>query len=92
MTLVGVVIHVTYDPMGRTNTTVIPCIESMWYKFLTVYLFAVDLFYIVVKILETRKLADGSITMYPEFVCKANATCVSLLHEDLEIVFSSAKF
>jgi len=64
----GLLIHCTYVLKGRTDSTVIPCIHSMWYKIFTLLLFALAIASVVVSALETRKLPDGTTTTFPDVV------------------------
>lgn len=61
----GLLIHCTYVLKGRTDTTIIPCIHSMWYKIFTIFLMALAIASVVVSALETRKLPDGTTTTFP---------------------------
>ena len=75
LTSTGILVHCTYVLMGRTNTTVIPCIHATWYKLLTIVLIAMAFAGILVSALETRELRDGyTITILPEFLCNTTAT------------------
>ena len=54
-----------YILMGKGNTTVIPCIESPFYKAYTYSLFSLSIGYIVIAALETRRTACGLYTTSP---------------------------
>jgi hypothetical protein len=73
----AVLITTTYILLGRTHTTIIPCIHAMWYKVLTMVLAAIGLATLIVAALETRQLRDGTVTTLPEFQCNGSAgVCV----------------
>lgn len=55
-----------YFFLGRTATTIIPCIASMWYKIYTCVLLTVTLALVVIAALETRKSPCGLYTTLPE--------------------------
>ena len=77
LTCSGVLIHSTYVLMGRTGSTLIPCIHSTWYKVFTILFMATSLVCVVVAALETRTLRSGTYTTLPEFYCKkAGSLCV----------------
>jgi magnesium-transporting ATPase (P-type) len=73
----AVLITCTYILLGRTHSTLIPCIHETWYKMLTVLLIAMALAAIIVAVLETRQLHDGTISTLPEFQCdQTSGLCV----------------
>lgn len=73
----AILIITTYILLGRTHTTIIPCIHAMWYKVLTMVLAAIGLATLIVAVLETRQLQDGTITTLPEFQCNGSTgVCV----------------
>ena len=73
----AVLITTTYILLGRTHTTIIPCIHAMWYKVLTMVLAAIALATLIVAVLETRQSQDGTITTLPEFQCNGSTgVCV----------------
>jgi hypothetical protein len=77
ITTATVLITDTYILLGRTQSTVIPCIHAAWYKVFTVVLMAMAIVATVVSALETRQLHDGTISTLPEFQCnKTAALCV----------------
>jgi hypothetical protein len=59
----------TYIFLGRTTSTLIPCIHATWYKVFTVVLAAMGLVIVVVSALETRQLYHGNLSSLPEFQC-----------------------
>jgi hypothetical protein len=59
----------TYIFLGRTTSTLIPCIHATWYKVFTVVLAAMGLVVVVVSALETRQLYNGDLSSLPEFQC-----------------------
>ena len=66
----------TYILLGRTKSTLIPCINATWYQVFTVVLVAMGLAGIIVAALETRKLANGETSTLPEFQCnQTTAQC-----------------
>jgi hypothetical protein len=77
ITTTTVLITDTYILLGRTESTLIPCIHDTWYKVFTVLLMALAVVTTVVAALETRQLHDGSLSTLPEFQCnKTAALCV----------------
>lgn len=72
----GLLIHCTYVLMGRTGTTLIPCIHSTWYKIFTIILIAMALVSVLSNLLETRQLLDGTTTTLPEFHCANVTICI----------------
>jgi hypothetical protein len=77
LTISGVLIHSTYVLMGRTRSTLIPCISSTWYKVFTILMMAAFLVCAVVAALETRRLRSGTFTTLPELYCKkAGTPCI----------------
>jgi hypothetical protein len=73
----AVLITCTYILLGRTHSTVIPCIHETWYKILTVFLAAMGFATMIVAVLETRQLYDGTLSTLPEFQCnQTSGLCV----------------
>lgn len=73
----AVLITCTYILLGRTRSTVIPCIHETWYKILTVFLAVIGFVTIIVAVLETRQLHDGTLSTLPEFQCnQTSGLCV----------------
>lgn len=58
-----------YFIRGRSATTVIPCIFSLWYFIYTLILFAMMLLLVIVAAIETRKTPCGMYTTWPGDVC-----------------------
>ncbi|CZR52218.1 uncharacterized protein PAC_02095 [Phialocephala subalpina] len=58
-----------YFIRGRSATTVIPCIFSLWYFIYTVVLLAMMLLLVIVAAIETRKTPCGIYTSWPGDVC-----------------------
>jgi hypothetical protein len=72
-----ILITCTYILLGRTHSTLIPCIHETWYKMLTVLIVAMGFATIIVAVLETRQLHDGTISTLPEFQCnQTSGLCV----------------
>ena len=73
-------IHVFYISIGRTNSTVIPCIHASWYKVYTAVVILLGITAFVISALETRMLrTKNETTSLPEFDCKTvmgSWTCV----------------
>jgi hypothetical protein len=70
-------ITTTYILLGRTHTTIIPCVHAIWYKVLTMVLAAIGLATLIVAVLETRQLRDGTVNTLPEFQCNGSmGVCV----------------
>jgi hypothetical protein len=67
----------TYIFLGRTTSTLIPCIHATWYKMFTVVLAALGLVAVLVAALETRQLYNGDLSTLPEFQCN-NTTGVCI--------------
>jgi hypothetical protein len=68
-----VLITSTYIFLGRTTSTLIPCIHATWYKVFTVVLAAMGLVVVLVAALETRQLYNGDLSTLPEFQCNKTA-------------------
>jgi hypothetical protein len=68
-----VLITSTYIFLGRTTSTLIPCIHATWYKMLTVVLATMALTTVIVAALETRQLYNGDLSTLPEFQCNKTA-------------------
>jgi hypothetical protein len=75
-TSAAMLIYCTYILMGRTHTTLIPCIHSTWYKIFTIILMAMALVAVLSNFLETRQLLDGTPTSLPEFYCANLPICI----------------
>jgi hypothetical protein len=72
-----VLITCTYILLGRTHSTLIPCIHKTWYKMFTVFLVALGFVAMIVATLETRQLHDGTLSALPEFHCnQTSGLCV----------------
>lgn len=72
-----VLITCTYILLGRTHSTLIPCIHETWYKVLTVFLAVMGFVTMIVATLETRQLHDGALSTLPEFQCnQTSGLCV----------------
>jgi hypothetical protein len=72
-----VLITCTYILLGRTHSTLIPCIHETWYKMLTMFLAAMGFVTMIVAALETRQLHDGTLSTLPEFQCnQTSGLCV----------------
>jgi hypothetical protein len=73
----AILITTTYILLGRTHTTIIPCVHAIWYKVLTMVLAAIGLATLIVAVLETRQLLDGTVNTLPEFQCNGSTgVCV----------------
>ena len=59
---------VIYTMKGQTNTTIIPCINSRWYKAYTYLLFGSAFLITIFVALETRMTACGQFTTYPAWL------------------------
>ncbi|KAF2013487.1 hypothetical protein BU24DRAFT_424499 [Aaosphaeria arxii CBS 175.79] len=57
--LISVVLYAIYFIRGRTTSTLIPCISSLWYKIYTAVLFGLMVVLIVIASVETGKLPNG---------------------------------
>jgi hypothetical protein len=76
----GVLITSTYIFLGRTTSTLIPCIHATWYKMFTVALAALGLVTVLVAALETRQLYNGDLSTLPEFQCnKTTGFCIPVV-------------
>jgi hypothetical protein len=70
-----------YTVRGETGTTIIPCINSLWYRVYTYVLFGFAGVVLVVTAVETREAACGQFTTYPEKLgfdkdlCSQNQSC-----------------
>ena len=86
-TSAAMLIYCTYILMGRTHTTLIPCIHSTWYKIFTIILMAMALVAVLFNFLETRQLLGGTTTTLPEFYCANLPICipVALGHGDTNL-------
>jgi hypothetical protein len=72
-----VLITCTYILLGRTHSTLIPCIHETWYKMFTMFLAAMGFVTMIVAALETRQLHDGTLSTLPEFQCnQTSGLCV----------------
>ncbi|KAF2141095.1 uncharacterized protein K452DRAFT_45192 [Aplosporella prunicola CBS 121167] len=54
-----------YIITDRSDSTILPCFNSLWYKYYTVVLYAMAISFIVVSALETRKTPEGAYVDYP---------------------------
>ena len=61
----SIVIYSLYFLRGRSATTIIPCINSLWYKVYTFVLFVFIVIVLVVAAIETRKTSCGKYTTWP---------------------------
>ena len=64
-----VLIISTYILLGRTSSTLIPCIHATWYKVHTVVLAVLALTTVIVTGLETRQRQNGDLSTLPQFLC-----------------------
>ena len=62
------VIYIFYFVRGRSTTTIIPCISSIWYKIYTVFLALATIILVVLAALETRPTPCGKHTTWPASV------------------------
>jgi hypothetical protein len=76
LTSCGLLIICTYILVGRSRTTIIPCIHSTWYKIFTIMLIIMALMSLITSGLETRKLKNGTTTIFPEFDCSNMTLCI----------------
>jgi hypothetical protein len=63
------VIHLFYLFKASRMSTIIPCIQSLWYKLYTYLLVAVSLTCLILSALETKQVADGSYWTRAPIVC-----------------------
>jgi hypothetical protein len=71
------VIYAVYFVRGRTTTTIIPCISSLWYKAYTVLLMATMVIMVTIAAIQTNQLPNGAYTSYAQAVqldCKSQMT------------------
>lgn len=61
---ISLVTMAAYILLGRSTTTIIPCICSRWYKIYTCFLFAAMLIVITIAALETRRTPCGRYTTF----------------------------
>jgi hypothetical protein len=61
---VTLVTAILYTVRGQSNTTIIPCISSTWYRIYTYFLFLFALWLLIASALETRITPCGE-TTYP---------------------------
>ena len=66
------VIHCRYLFKGCSGSTVIPCIQSRWYKGYTFLLFAAGAVSIIFSALGTQIQVNGTYSEFPNFKCNAN--------------------
>jgi hypothetical protein len=64
--LVTLITAFIYTIRGQTDTTTIPCINSLWYAVYTWFLFVFALAVVIIAALETRQTSCGQWTTYPE--------------------------
>jgi hypothetical protein len=80
VTLGTLLIHTFYISIGRTNSTIIPCIHATWYKIYTAIVILVAFTAFVISAMETRVMKSTlGTTDLPEFNCKTvmgGLTCV----------------
>jgi hypothetical protein len=73
------IIHIVYVLRRDHVSTVIPCIQSKWYKLYTWILIVATIVTVIVGSLETVLLPDGSYTTSPPLDCSsAEGTCTAL--------------
>ena len=60
----GVCIFVFYILKGAAGSTVVPCMNSLWYKSLNVLIISLALVAFVLAALETKISATGAPTTY----------------------------
>lgn len=68
--------YVFYFIRGKTTTTIIPCISSLWYKVYTILLMASILVLIIISAIETQRGPDGqykSMTYALTLDCKSRS-------------------
>ena len=53
-------------------STIIPCVQSWWYKLYTLLMMLTALAAVTVASLETVQLPDGSFTTEPALICSGN--------------------
>jgi hypothetical protein len=67
-------ITAAYVPQPRAHTrTIIPCVQSLWYKLYTGLMGLTALAAVVVACLETVQLPDGEYTTMPPLICYGDA-------------------
>jgi hypothetical protein len=80
ITLGVLLIHTFYISIGRTNSTIVPCIHATWYKVYTAIVILLGFTAFVISAIETRVLkSKPETTSLPEFDCKTvmgSWTCV----------------
>lgn len=64
ITLGGLLIHGLYVLSGRSNSTLIPCIDSFWYKAYSVLMYLTALACIIIAAIETRVLFGSEETAW----------------------------
>jgi hypothetical protein len=76
LTVASILIHTVYVVIGKSTSTIIPCIHATWYKIFTLLFMVTALFCVLFSALETRVRLNGSVTSLPEFKCgKAGGLC-----------------
>jgi hypothetical protein len=78
-TIGGLFITCTYIVVGKTHTTIIPCIHSAWYKVFTILLIVMALAMFLSSMLETRIQMNGKYTTLPPFNCTTSTSCVPVV-------------
>jgi hypothetical protein len=73
VTTMGILITNTYMLLGRTQSTLTPCIHATWYKVFTLPLAVIAFATVILAGLETRQLHDESISTLPSFWCNKTA-------------------
>ena len=88
LTVATILMHTTYVVLGKTTSTIIPCVHATWYKVFTLLWILTAFVCVVLSALQTRVRSNGTVTSFPEFQCgKPGALCypVSVGHGNTNI-------
>jgi hypothetical protein len=94
---VSFAVFLFYLCCGSTTTTVIPCINAIWYKFYTGFLFLMTVALITTALVEWRKLPCNKYTTFPitaqlnYLVCDIPVPIVTFANNQMDGLIISSK-
>ena len=84
------IIFACYFVRGHTNSTIIPCISSVWYKIYSAILTLATVILIIIVAIETQKLPCGRTTTWPLPRANIKTFCPSFRAMDPNATFGVA--
>ena len=82
-------IHLFYLFKASRISTIIPCIQALWYKLYTYLLIAASLTCLILSALETKKFADGAYKTRPAIMCSDQTSDCQTVDVSISYNFTS---